>query len=235
MAVVGFWNGAMVGAASGFAAGAVGSVVASGAQGVLKSASSFWKAAGTIAAGSLSGGVGSVIAGGKFWDGFRNGAISSSLNHVVHQLKQKLNYYFDKKKDAYNYAVEESNDGSILSREVSGFALENGDYIVLDPENNTKKKSFNNQIPARYKSGVLQVKYAGEWYNVKSQFHTHPSDMNYASGRIGVSKADLSLLFNRFKGASMSILYRGNEWIVSNGNQFNKYGYNYSLTNNGPW
>jgi len=33
----------------------------------------------------------------------------------------------------------------------------------------------------------------------------------------------------------MSILYRGNEWIVSAGNQFNKYGYNYSLKNNGAW
>ncbi|QTD36394.1 hypothetical protein JL193_09500 [Polaribacter batillariae] len=53
-------------------------------------ASNFWKAAGTITAGSLSGGVGSVISGGKFWDGFRNGAISSSLNHVVHIIQKKI-------------------------------------------------------------------------------------------------------------------------------------------------
>ncbi|QTD36385.1 VCBS repeat-containing protein [Polaribacter batillariae] len=77
---------------SGFAAGAVGSAIGHYALKGLESAgaSNFWKAAGTITAGSLSGGVGSVITGGKFWDGFRNGAISSSLNHVAHMVKNRL-------------------------------------------------------------------------------------------------------------------------------------------------
>ncbi|WGH75910.1 RHS repeat-associated core domain-containing protein [Tenacibaculum tangerinum] len=71
----------------GFAAGALGSLVSSGMEGLYgDKTSDFWRAAGTITAGSLSGGVGSVITGGKFWDGFRNGAISSSLNHVAHSL-----------------------------------------------------------------------------------------------------------------------------------------------------
>ena len=126
-------------------------------------------------------------------------------------------------------------NGYVLDREVSGFALENGDYIVFDPSNNTRKRSFNNHIPSRFKSGVLQVKFKGKWYYVKSQFHTHPSTMNYASGRIGVSEADLNLMFKRTGGNPMSILYRGNEWMVSKGNQFNKYGFNYSLKNNGSW
>ncbi|AZJ33789.1 hypothetical protein D6200_14930 [Tenacibaculum mesophilum] len=92
---------------SGFAAGAVGSVVASGAQAALKSASNFWKAAGTIGAGSLSGGVGSVISGGKFWDGFRNGAISSSLNHVAHTIQKKITDPLKKHKNKVKHTLKE--------------------------------------------------------------------------------------------------------------------------------
>jgi hypothetical protein len=35
-------------------------------------------------AGAVSGGIGSKIAGGNFWDGFRQGAITAGLNHGVH-------------------------------------------------------------------------------------------------------------------------------------------------------
>ncbi|MFL0062719.1 hypothetical protein R5O20_08545 [Tenacibaculum maritimum] len=74
---------------SGFAAGAVGSAIGHYAKiGLEKAgANNFWKASGIITAGSLSGGVGSFVSGGKFWDGFRNGAISSALNHVAHMVK----------------------------------------------------------------------------------------------------------------------------------------------------
>ncbi|MGA9211713.1 RHS repeat-associated core domain-containing protein [Kaistella sp.] len=37
-----------------------------------------------IVAGGFSGGISSVIAGGKFMDGFRQGLITSGLNHVAH-------------------------------------------------------------------------------------------------------------------------------------------------------
>ena len=39
-----------------------------------------------IAAGGLSGGLSSTIAGGKFIDGFRQGVITSGLNHVAHSI-----------------------------------------------------------------------------------------------------------------------------------------------------
>ncbi len=183
-------------------------------------------AGGVVASGGISGGVTSVISGGNFWEGFRNGLISAGLNHVMHTVQEYVNEYFTSKKAAYDYAMEQSvlldmGDGYVLEREVSNLALENGDYIVLDPKNNTRTKSYNNQIKSRYKSGVIQVKYEGEWYNVKSHFHTHPSSMSYISG-IGVSKADLSLMFNTFGGNPISILYRGNEWILSLGNQYQK-------------
>ncbi|MFL0121794.1 hypothetical protein V2611_08340 [Tenacibaculum maritimum] len=75
---------------SGFVAGAVGSAIGHYTKlGLEKAgANNFWKASGTITAGSLSGGVGSFVFGGKFWDGFRNGAISSSLNHVAHMIQE---------------------------------------------------------------------------------------------------------------------------------------------------
>lgn len=37
------------------------------------------------------GGVSAKLAGGSFWDGFRNGAISAGLNHFAHQVEQNLN------------------------------------------------------------------------------------------------------------------------------------------------
>ena len=37
-----------------------------------------------IATGGLSGGISSTIAGGNFWDGFRQGIITSGLNHAAH-------------------------------------------------------------------------------------------------------------------------------------------------------
>lgn len=41
-----------------------------------------------IASGGLSGGFSSTIAGGKFVDGFRQGIITSGLNHLVHSMVQ---------------------------------------------------------------------------------------------------------------------------------------------------
>ena len=43
-----------------------------------------------IAAGGLSGGLSSTIAGGKFIDGFRQGVITSGLNHVAHMIVNKI-------------------------------------------------------------------------------------------------------------------------------------------------
>ena len=37
-----------------------------------------------IASGGVSGGISSMIAGGNFMDGFRQGLITSGLNHVAH-------------------------------------------------------------------------------------------------------------------------------------------------------
>jgi hypothetical protein len=39
-----------------------------------------------LLAGGLSGGIASSIAGGNFWDGVRQGLITSGLNHALHGL-----------------------------------------------------------------------------------------------------------------------------------------------------
>ncbi|HRP34109.1 MAG TPA: RHS repeat-associated core domain-containing protein, partial [Agriterribacter sp.] len=70
---------------SGFLSGALGSLAASGTGVLLQNVNSkFAQAVGVIGGGAISGGAGSKIAGGNFWDGFRNGAISSGLNHGTH-------------------------------------------------------------------------------------------------------------------------------------------------------
>lgn len=93
---------------SGFASGAVSSIISSGIQGLgIKTGSgagryiqngshvknSFGNGdlikAVTIAAGGLSGGISSRIAGGNFWSGVRQGLITSGLNHVAHSTIQK--------------------------------------------------------------------------------------------------------------------------------------------------
>jgi RHS repeat-associated protein len=70
---------------SGALSGSVSSLVGTGSGELLKGTqSSLAQGIGVVGSGSISGGVSSVVAGGDFWDGARNGAISSGLNHAVH-------------------------------------------------------------------------------------------------------------------------------------------------------
>ncbi len=69
---------------SGFLAGGFGSLAATGTGALLQNAGKGIQGFGMIGSGSISGGIGAEIGGGDFWDGFRNGAISSGLNHGIH-------------------------------------------------------------------------------------------------------------------------------------------------------
>jgi len=68
----------------GFLSGAAGSLVATGAGSLFSNANKGVQAFGMIGGGALAGGIGAKIAGGDFWDGARNGAISAGLNHGIH-------------------------------------------------------------------------------------------------------------------------------------------------------
>jgi len=71
----------------GAVAGAFGSIIGTGIGKSLENTQSAWLAGGIMAvSGGIAGGFGSVIAGGSFWDGFRNGTISALLNHAAHQF-----------------------------------------------------------------------------------------------------------------------------------------------------
>lgn len=70
--------------AQGFVSGAASSLVATGMGGLTQDMGKLGQAIGTVGGGALAGGVGSSLCGGSFWDGFRNGAISSGLNHAIH-------------------------------------------------------------------------------------------------------------------------------------------------------
>src|SRR5690606_15241048 len=75
-----FWSGAL--------AGGISSGISTGAGRLLKNAGKVWKAVGIVGSGSVSGGIGSVLGGGNFWDGVRQGAITTGLNHLAHGFQE---------------------------------------------------------------------------------------------------------------------------------------------------
>jgi RHS repeat-associated protein len=82
---------------SGFVSGAFGSLAAAGSGALLsKFNSAAFQSIGMIGSGAVVGGLGAKIEGGDFWDGFRNGAISSALNHTLHDGDPKLVQIRDK-------------------------------------------------------------------------------------------------------------------------------------------
>jgi hypothetical protein len=68
----------------GFLSGAVSSLTAHYSHKLLGKASRGWQMAGMIGSSGLAGGLSAKLAGGNFWDGARNGLISSGLNHGLH-------------------------------------------------------------------------------------------------------------------------------------------------------
>jgi hypothetical protein len=74
---------------SGFASGAISSVVGSG-MGQL-GLTGVRGAAASILAGGLTGGISSKLAGGTFVDGMKNGLITAGLNHVAHWATSQIN------------------------------------------------------------------------------------------------------------------------------------------------
>lgn len=80
--VFSLYNGGKPGA--GFLSGALSSAVGSLTGGPISKMSKPLRGVSSIVIGGLTGGIGARIAGGKFTDGFRQGAITSGLNHGIH-------------------------------------------------------------------------------------------------------------------------------------------------------
>ncbi|MEN2436730.1 RHS repeat-associated core domain-containing protein [Weeksellaceae bacterium A-14] len=62
-----------------------------------------------IASGGFSGGISSIIAGGKFIDGFKQGLITSGLNHVAHLVAAEIEYRRDLTKQ-FNEQLRRTKD-----------------------------------------------------------------------------------------------------------------------------
>jgi hypothetical protein len=76
---------------SGFLSGSLASVIGAGSSGMMQnSKSALAKGLITTGSGAFSGGLGSYIAGGNFWTGVRNGAISAGLNHAYHSIESAV-------------------------------------------------------------------------------------------------------------------------------------------------
>ncbi len=105
---------------SGFSSGALSSLAGTGSGLLLEGAGDVGRAFGMVFSGAITGGVGAEIMGGGFWDGFRSGAITAGLNHVVHDVSgeqqerstlEKWNDYVKGANDAVSTVVDLTKAG----------------------------------------------------------------------------------------------------------------------------
>lgn len=95
-----------------------------------------------IATGGLSGGISSTIAGGNFWDGFRQGIITSGLNHASHLGAEAL------QKDRSDKVYDSDGDyvGKIkVNKYESYHDLQSGeDGLHIEVQFNNESKKYSN-------------------------------------------------------------------------------------------
>ena len=206
---------------AGFLSGGFGSAFGGKVGKWLQNARDFPKFIGTTIAGGISGGVGSRIAGGKFWDGFRNGAISAGLNHGVHDALQSFKEarYFKKQKEAYDFMWEKSFKDGKPYKEVSGWVTDDDGVIVLPNDRNTITKSYNDALSVKKFSDGRYVKYGSKWYKIKTHVHTHPSNSDWG---IGVSHGDVQMI--NYVKSPIHILYKSNLYSVKGFHNYKNLG-----------
>lgn len=128
---------------TGFLSGAASSLVATGMGSLTQTTDKWGQAIGVIGGGAIAGGVSSSICGGSFWDGFRNGAISSGLNHAVHagvfgkglaiaSMTGRTRHLWGPDAKAYAGSLEVSA-GIATSAEVGGIEIFVGKYKGFHP------------------------------------------------------------------------------------------------------
>ncbi|MEZ4911549.1 MAG: hypothetical protein R2774_11900 [Saprospiraceae bacterium] len=91
----------------------------------------------TIIGGSLSGGVGAAVVGGDFYQGAVFGLISSSLNHVAHEVSDAISLSQAKKimKEYYALVAGESSDNYDEARAIGEIILKRAELkgVKLKP------------------------------------------------------------------------------------------------------
>ena len=205
---------------SGFASGGLGSLA--GSAFMMYGGSFAASNIGTYAFSGLAGGIGSKLTGGKFLDGMVIGLMNAGLNHVQSSIGEAGARYFANRKAAYRYMWRESFAYGIPIKENSGWELENNAVIVLPNNENTRRASKNDFLPAGPSDdGNYYVRFKKTTYKVYSHVHTHPN-----SGGLGLSEADATM--NLKIGKPLHIIYERNVYYVKyNGSVINDtYPYN---------
>src|SRR5690606_28726540 len=148
-------SGNFDGALSGFAAGMVSSLVSSSIEGLAVTdgtANSFGRntnlfKATMIASGGLSGGISSSIAGGNFWDGARQGIITSGLNHLGNHLKKWLYQEMTLNRRQQKYKYDCVPTSARTAADYLGCSIEGDDYDKVVKYAKGKGGILNNLIP----------------------------------------------------------------------------------------
>ncbi|WP_312751093.1 RHS repeat-associated core domain-containing protein [Epilithonimonas hominis] len=191
---------------SGFLSGAISSIVASGIQGLgtvggaLSTAGEYTNFASRnpsllkaimVTAGGLSGGISSVIAGGSFWDGMRQGIITSGLNHALHDFledsvkadtatkddreryKETRNKYYELYKnsqfaEALSLVREAFKFGKNLEKYFSGYDIRNDKetafYTITEEGASTSTIEIHTGLMSNFGTAVRALYH--EWIHV---------------------------------------------------------------------
>jgi len=198
---------------------------------VLNSFGKDYMQAAMIAAGGLSGGISSTIAGGNFWDGLRQGIITSALNHVAH-----LAAGCDKpkpRKITIKDAAEHYSDGTgtPLTAELSSIDFSRVHMSEMDKNGNIFVKLDNplahlvdNDDALVYGSMVLQhVKgnvFEAAWVkdvNMDGSGDYYDFDIKWSNLKAWILGRNVFTMFGAF--------FNGCKLI---GNEYSEYGFYYS-------
>ncbi|MFN3640885.1 MAG: hypothetical protein ACK4UK_08200 [Flavobacterium sp.] len=159
---------------SGFAAGAVSSLVSSSVEGLGHSGGYYidddytqWSSFGArnpnllkammISSGGFSGGISSSIAGGNFWSGAREGLITSGLNHVAHMMLD--NGGDDKEKKLFQRTDDDYGDNFYDRATNPEFWKDLGKkFLFGDDDPNLIKADIGDNLASSFISGAGAVK-----------------------------------------------------------------------------
>lgn len=147
---------------AGALSGMVSSLVASGVQGLgnignFGSKNPDLLKAIMVTSGGLSGGISATIAGGNFWQGFRQGIITSGLNHVAHMTLEEFGNDTAKTLEDYKDEIGKKIDGRIADID-SKIEENNADIKAATRQGKIDRLTKSNNDLTSQKSQLVEAK-----------------------------------------------------------------------------
>ncbi len=214
---------------SGFSAGVVSSLVSSGVEGLgpgekgIGVLNSSQTQAAMIAGGGLSGGISSTIAGGDFWQGMRQGLITSGLNHATHMVKNEIDKArVDKRLRAEGYEPNDAAEDLYRDHsKINDFAAN----VIPEYYDAAKRPDFVVDNSIHDEKGNQSVgKTRSKWIQKGDEFNYSLTD-----GKVRLR----STVFNSYRGLTLTMIHELSHVIdvVSGlrGTWHKQYGENASL------